>query len=121
MLLEFFTLLFARGITVEFERQQVSPGLQDFPQYSSRSQQFVLRSLTLPVLFTKPLMTVPSAPCKIGITDILVFHGFLSFLFSFSLIIIILLLFEFFPPAFADGFSIESEWQQVSSSLQDSS
>ena len=32
-----------------------------------------------------------------------------------------LLLFEFFTPALADGFSLEFEWQQVSSSLQDSS
>ena len=32
-----------------------------------------------------------------------------------------LLLWEFFPPALADGFSPESEGQQVSSDLQDSS
>ena len=31
------------------------------------------------------------------------------------------LLLEFFTSALADGFSLESEWQQVSSSLQDSS
>ena len=35
--------------------------------------------------------------------------------------IIILLFWEFFTPTFADGFPRESEWQQVSSSLQDSS
>ena len=28
---------------------------------------------------------------------------------------------EFFPSVLADGFSLEFEWQQVSSSLQDSS
>ena len=33
------------------------------------------------------------------------------------IIIIISLLWEFFTPALADGFSLEFEWQQVSSSL----
>ena len=37
------------------------------------------------------------------------------------IIIILLLFWEFFPSALADGFSLEYEWQQVSSSLQDSS
>ena len=40
--------------------------------------------------------------------------------FCFSLIII-LPIWEFFTPVLADGFPLESEWQQVSSSLQDSS
>ena len=35
------------------------------------------------------------------------------------IIIIILLFWEFFTPALANGFSLESEWQQVSTSLQD--
>ena len=34
---------------------------------------------------------------------------------------IILLIWEFFIPALVNGFPLESEWQQVSSSLQDSS
>ena len=33
---------------------------------------------------------------------------------------IILLIWEFFTPALTDGFSLEAEWQQVSSNLQDS-
>ena len=37
------------------------------------------------------------------------------------IIIIILLFWEFFTPVQADGLSLEIEWQQVSSSLQDSS
>ena len=37
------------------------------------------------------------------------------------IIIIIILFWEFFTPALADGFSLESEWPQVSSSDQDSS
>ena len=35
--------------------------------------------------------------------------------------IIIIFIWEFFTSALADGFPLESEWQQVSSSLQDSS
>ena len=46
--------------------------------------------------------------------------------FDFSVIIIIIIIItflfsKFFKPALADGFSLEFEWQQVSSSLQDSS
>ena len=37
------------------------------------------------------------------------------------MVIIILLIWEFFTPAFADGFLLESEWQQDSSSFQDTS
>ena len=37
------------------------------------------------------------------------------------IIIIIIYSFEFFTSALADGFSLVSEWQQVSSSLQYSS
>ena len=38
---------------------------------------------------------------------------------SKSLVLLSSLLWEFFAPALADGLSLESEWQQVSSSLQD--
>ena len=38
-----------------------------------------------------------------------------------NFIIIIIHSFELFTSAIADGFSLESEWQHVSSSLQDSS
>ena len=41
-------------------------------------------------------------------------HGFIS-------IIIIIYSLEFITSALADGLSLEFEWQQVSSSLQDSS
>ena len=37
------------------------------------------------------------------------------------ILLLLLLLLEFFTPALADGLSLEFEWQQVSSSLQDSS
>ena len=40
---------------------------------------------------------------------------------SSSIIIIIIYKLEFFTPALADGLSLVFEWQQVSSSLQDSS
>ena len=37
------------------------------------------------------------------------------------IIIIIIIPYEFFNPAVADGLSLESEWQQAPSSLPDSS
>ena len=40
---------------------------------------------------------------------------------SFIIIIIIIIICEFFTPALVDGISLGSKWQQVSSSLQDSS
>ena len=51
----------------------------------------------------------------------------MSFVHSFGYITIIIIIIiinhslELFTSALADGFSLESEWQQVSSSLQDSS
>ena len=36
--LEFFSLALADGLSLEFEWQQVSSSLQDFSQYSGRSQ-----------------------------------------------------------------------------------
>ena len=46
---------------------------------------------------------------------------FLSILADLKNAIIIITSLEFFTLALADGFSLEFEWQQVSSSLQDSS
>ena len=63
--------------------------------------------------FINPYVTVPSAPITDGIT--------VTFMFSIIIIIIILLLWEFFTPTLADGFSLDFEWQQVPSSLLDSS
>ena len=36
-------------------------------------------------------------------------------------VLLLLYLLQFFPPALADGFSQESKWEQIFSSLQDSS
>ena len=99
--------------------------------------------------FNKPLVTVPLAPITIGIIVTFMFHSFFNFLarsrylsFSFILwsaetakstilqghffllIIIIITIYSlefFFTLVLADGLSLEFEWQQVSSSLQDSS
>ena len=100
--------------------------------------------------FINSLVTVSRVPITIGITITFMFQFFLFpsklvvfilffFLFNFILwsagtakstiwqVIFfcwLLLLFyslEFFTSALADGFSLKSEWQQVSSSLQDSS
>ena len=78
--------------------------------------------------FNNPLLAVPRAPITIGINVTFIFHNFffnslarsryLSF-FSFSLLLFTPL--EFFISVLADGLSLEFEWQQVSSSLQDSS
>ena len=43
------------------------------------------------------------------------------FIIIIIIIIIIIYSWEFFTSALADGLSLEFEWQQVSSSLQDSS
>ena len=101
--------------------------------------------------FSKPLLTVPNAPITIGITLTCMLHcffnslakskylSFFSHSFSFILwsagtanstilqvlffllIIIIIYSLEFFTNLLADAFSLEFEWQQVFSSLQDSS
>ena len=58
--------------------------------------------------FINPLVTVPRAPITIGLLSLL--------------LLLLLLLFtplEFFTSVLADGFSLEFEWQQVSSSLLD--
>ena len=97
---------------------------------------------------TNPWMTVPSAPVTIGIAVTFKLYSFFSslpgfrylslsagsFLLTISILVVwsrlddpfllLLLLFtplEFFTSVLADGFSLEFEWQQVSSSLQDSS
>ena len=98
--------------------------------------------------FNNPFVTVPKAPITIGIIVTFMFHsffnsiarsGYLSFFshsFSFSLwstgsekstllqISLLFLLFtplEFFTSTLTDGFSLEFEWQQISSSVQDTS
>ena len=97
-------------------------------------------------LSTKLLVTVPSAPITIGITVTFMLHScfnsqarsrylsFFSLSFSFTcsqperqsslFVRFSLLLFtpwEIFTSASVDGLSLEIEWKQVSSSLQDSS
>ena len=71
-----------------------------------------------------PVVTVPKAPITIGIIVTFVFHRFFQFPSKVQIIIIIIIIIiyslEFFTSANADGFSLEFEWQQVSSSLQGS-
>ena len=78
---------------------------------------------------SKSFKTVPRAPVTVGITVTLIFHSFLNcltkfkFLLNFSLSLIfhsaatgkstmqqVLFLARFFPPVFADGLSLKSEW-----------
>ena len=56
-------------------------------------------------------------------SSFVVFYFFIScsiYLSSFFVLLLLLLLFEFFIPALVDSFSLDFEWQQVSSSLQES-
>ena len=75
--------------------------------------------------FNNPLVTVPNAPITIGTIVTFMFHSFFNslarsrYLSSFAQLLFTLL--EFFTSVLADGFSLEFEGQQVSSSLQDSS
>ena len=93
--------------------------------------------------FNNPLVTVPKAPITVGIIVTFRFHSFFnslarsSIFLSFHILsvlfcgqpgqqspLLLLWLFtplEFFTSVLADGFSLEFEWQQVFSSLQDSS
>ena len=88
-------------------------------------------------LFTKPFWIAPSAHITIDITVTFMFHSFLvlwqglspylSFRFQLFLLCDYYHYYyyyhylEFPTSALADGISQEFEWQQVSSSLQDSS
>ena len=65
--------------------------------------------------FNSPFVTVPKAPTTIGIIVTFMFQS--CFFIIIIIIIIIIHSLELFTSALADGFSLESEWQQVSSSL----
>ena len=66
--------------------------------------------------FNNPLVTVPKAPITVGIIVTFGFHSFIIII-----IIIITCSLEFFTSVLADDLSLEFEWQQVSTSFQDSS
>ena len=69
-------------------------------------------------IFKGFLLTHNLLACVIIITVIITHIFIVSKIYN---LIIIVHSFELFTSALADGFSLESEWQQVSSSLQDSS
>ena len=91
--------------------------------------------------FNNPLVIVPNTPITIDITVTFMFHSFFNslarsrylsfFSLSFRFIlwsagtakstILQILFFKFFTPSSAGGLSLESEWQQKSSDLKDSS
>ena len=73
-----------------------------------------------------PSITVPKAPITIGIIVTFMFHSFFNSLARSSVIIIIIIILlsyslQVFPTSVTCWFSLESEWQQVSSGLYDSS
>ena len=63
---------------------------------------------------THPLRIVPCIQITIGISTTFMFHGYYYYYYYYTPL-------EFFASVSADGFSREFDWQQVSSSLQDSS
>ena len=90
---EFFSSALADGISLEFEWQQVSSSLPSILA--------ILNNVVVWMVSTRPPTSKPTSP--------------------FSDLFVIIHSLELFTSALADGFSLESEWQQVSSSLQDSS
>ena len=129
-----------------FNGQQVSSSLQDSSHNSivwKVSIRRVISKSSSPCI--NPLLTVLMASITTDITITFMFHSFfnskarsryLSFIllsFNFTLwsagtaksairqviiiIIIILLIWEFFKALIADGFPLESDWQQVTSNL----
>ena len=134
----FFTPALTGGLSLESKWQQTYSGLLDSSQYSGRSQQCCslngLHSSFNVQLLQSPFQTFGDRSKS---TNYNRYHRhfhvpqlgslsrskYLSF-FSFSIIIIIIIIYpwEFFTSALAaDSLSWEFEWQQVSSSLQDSS
>ena len=82
---EFFTSALADGLSLEFERQQVSSSLHDSSQYSSCSQNaVVLMVFTRPPTskpsspFNNPLVSLPKAPITTGIIVTVMFHSFFN-------------------------------------------
>ena len=98
--------------------------------------------------FSNPLVTVPKSPITIGIIITFMFNSFFQFSGKVEVFILLFIIFhfysiasrdirvhyyyyyfyyhyftrwEFFTPTLADGFPMKLEWQQVTSSLLDSS
>ena len=125
---KFSTLASAECLLLMVEWQQVFSSFQDSSQYSVRSQHAVVWIASTRRLiskssssFTNPLVTVTRTPITISCSSFFNSQARFSYLFFFSIIIIANTHWEFFKLALGDGFSLEFEWQQVSSSLQDSS
>ena len=108
--------MFADGLSQEFEWQHVYSGQQDSSQADLNNVVVWMVSIRLPISsssnsFSKPLGIVLSALVTIGISVTPMFH---------VIIIIIIIIYEFFSPVLSSDISLESEWQLVSSGFQDS-
>ena len=82
--LEFFTVL-DDGLSLKFEWQKVSSGLQDYLSILAVLKNVVFWMLssrpttsTSSSLFSNPLVTVPNAPITIGIMVTSMFHSFFN-------------------------------------------
>ena len=109
---EFFTSALAESFPLEFEWQQVSSSLQDFSQYSDRSQQCC--SLDSPHL-SPYFQVIQSLYESFGDCTKSTNNNWYNLLFHVSQF------FNSLARSRLHSLSLESEWQQVISSLQDSS
>ena len=98
LLLEFFTSALADGLSLWFEWHEVSLNLQDSSQYSGWSKK--CNSLD-------------------GLHSTFYFHVHYYYYYYYYYYYVTSR--EFLTPALAGGLSLEPQWQQASSSLQDSS
>ena len=71
----------------------------------------VLNNAVVWMVSTRPPTSKSSSP----------FSNSLVIIIIIIIVVVVLLVWEFFTPALADSFPPESDWQQVSSSHQDSS
>ena len=81
--LEFFTSVLADGLSLEFERQQVSSSLNILAVLNDAVVWMVFTRLPTSMSsnpFSNPLVTVPKAPITIGIIVTIMFHRFFNFL-----------------------------------------
>ena len=71
------------------------------------------------LLYNSYWITIPTQSCLVFL--LYYFAAFAYYVINCSFIIIIIIIWDFFIPVLADGFPLEFEWQQIFSSLQESS
>ena len=100
IILEFFTSELAVGFSLEFWWQKVSLSLQDSSHYLVDFNDAIVRMTSI-----RPLIFKSYIPCC--------YYHYYNFYYYY------LIFREFFMSALTDGFSLEFQWQEVPSNLQD--